>query len=425
MGKTTNITRKIQIYVNQPDSEKKKEQMSQIIEWCKHSRDYANKIMTFLHSVTFMGNMVKNVAPDIKGSFYDYIESSQRNVGYKVFVNEYKEKLPSYFRSPINSNVYKKFNSSYKDVLSGKSSLPTFKSGFPLFFMKNSISSLTSDGFVFSNIPIKFRYGRDKSNNRSIVEKIISGEYSMTDSSMVYDFESKKLFLLLGVKIPVQTPYLDETKVMGVDLGISNPAYITISGDDKFRRALGSRKSFLDGRLYIQKGIKSTQKSLAFIRGGKGRKRKLKKLNSFRKKERNYVKNQNHVISKLIVESARSKNCSMINIEDLSKIGKDVKNSFILRNWSYYELQEMIKHKAKKYGIVVNVVDAHYTSQRCSNCGHIHVDNRLTQSEFECVECGFKENADYNASRNISIAHTPEFKKEIKKHIKKLEALEN
>lgn len=423
MGKTTNITRKIQIYVNQPDSEKKKEQMNQIIYWCKHSRNYANKIMSFLHSVSFMGYVVKNVNPEIKGSFYDYIETSQRNVGYKTFANEYKGLLPSSFRSSINSSVYKKFSSSYKDVLIGKSSLPTFKSGYPIQFMKNSVRNLTSDGFDFHNIPLKFRYGRDRSDNRSIVDKIILGEYNMTDSSMVYDFESKKLFLLLGVKIPIQTPYLDQEKIMGVDLGLTNPAYITISGDDKFRLSLGSRESLLGGRVYIQKQMKSLYKSLKFIPGGRGRKRKLKKINSFRKKERNYVKNQNHVISKHIVEMARKKNCSAINIEDLSGIGKDVKNKFVLRNWSYYELQQMIKNKSKKYGIAVNMVDARYTSQRCSNCGHIHSDNRLTQSEFECVECGFKENADYNASRNIAIAHTPEFKKEIKKHKKKVDSL--
>ena len=423
MSKTTVITRKIQIYVDQPNREKKKEEMTQILEWCKHSRDYANKIMTFLHSVSFMKNVVEKVNPDIKSSFYDYIETSQQNSGYKVFTNEYKDILPSNFRAPINNYVYKKFNSSYKDVLMGKSSLPTFKSGFPLFFKKQSIRNLTSDGFNFNEISIKFRYGRDRSNNRSVIDKVIGGECSMSDSSMVYDYDSKKLFLLLTVKIPVTTTKLDETKVMGVDLGISNPAYISISGDDKFRKVIGSKDSFLNGRLHIQKQLKDLYKSLTFTSGGKGRKHKLKKINSFRNKERNYVKNQNHIISKHVVQTAVSKGCYAINLEDLSKIGKDVKNSFILRNWSYYELQEMIRKKSKQYGIKVNMVDAKYTSQRCSKCGHIHTDNRMTQSEFECVECGFKENADYNASRNISIAHTQKFKKEIKKHKEKIDSL--
>jgi putative transposase len=38
------------------------------------------------------------------------------------------------------------------------------------------------------------------------------------------------------------------------------------------------------------------------------------------------------------------------------------------------------------------------TSQECSKCSHTHPDNRISQSLFVCRNCGFTENADYNAS---------------------------
>ncbi|HSA78007.1 MAG TPA: zinc ribbon domain-containing protein, partial [Nitrospirota bacterium] len=38
------------------------------------------------------------------------------------------------------------------------------------------------------------------------------------------------------------------------------------------------------------------------------------------------------------------------------------------------------------------------TSQECSKCSHTHPDNRISQSLFVCQNCGFTENADYNAS---------------------------
>lgn len=41
------------------------------------------------------------------------------------------------------------------------------------------------------------------------------------------------------------------------------------------------------------------------------------------------------------------------------------------------------------------------TSQECSHCGHIHSDNRVSQSLFVCQRCGFTTNADFNASLNI------------------------
>jgi len=65
-------------------------------------------------------------------------------------------------------------------------------------------------------------------------------------------------------------------------------------------------------------------------------------------------------------------------------------------------LQQKIKYKAEAVGIEVRMIDPKYTSQRCSKCGHIAEGNRPTQAEFQCQQCGFKTNADYNAARNIA-----------------------
>jgi putative transposase len=44
----------------------------------------------------------------------------------------------------------------------------------------------------------------------------------------------------------------------------------------------------------------------------------------------------------------------------------------------------------------------------CSKCGHISPDNRKTQSDFRCVACGYRKNADHNAAMNISKANIGE-----------------
>jgi putative transposase len=41
------------------------------------------------------------------------------------------------------------------------------------------------------------------------------------------------------------------------------------------------------------------------------------------------------------------------------------------------------------------------TSRTCPCCGHVSKDNRKTQINFICVECGFAANADYIAAINI------------------------
>ncbi|MBL8152147.1 MAG: transposase, partial [Blastocatellia bacterium] len=47
-------------------------------------------------------------------------------------------------------------------------------------------------------------------------------------------------------------------------------------------------------------------------------------------------------------------------------------------------------------------VPAQYSSQQCAKCGHIHSNNRISQSEFVCIVCKYTENADLNAARIIA-----------------------
>jgi len=53
----------------------------------------------------------------------------------------------------------------------------------------------------------------------------------------------------------------------------------------------------------------------------------------------------------------------------------------------------------------VEKVNAAFTSQRCSACGHIAAGSRQSQALFRCVACGFACNADVNAARNIAAGH--------------------
>lgn len=64
-------------------------------------------------------------------------------------------------------------------------------------------------------------------------------------------------------------------------------------------------------------------------------------------------------------------------------------------------LKNEFEHIARKYGIAVSLVQSFYTSQTCPHCGCIDKENRKDQEHFKCIECGYKANADLNASRNI------------------------
>jgi len=49
----------------------------------------------------------------------------------------------------------------------------------------------------------------------------------------------------------------------------------------------------------------------------------------------------------------------------------------------------------------VIAVNPRHTSQRCAQCGHVAVENRVTQAVFRCFACGHRAHADINAARNI------------------------
>lgn len=70
---------------------------------------------------------------------------------------------------------------------------------------------------------------------------------------------------------------------------------------------------------------------------------------------------------------------------------------------AFGEFRRLLEYKGKLYGCEVVAVPPHYTSQRCSACGHVapKEGNRVSQSEFRCLSCAHEANADLNAAINI------------------------
>lgn len=65
----------------------------------------------------------------------------------------------------------------------------------------------------------------------------------------------------------------------------------------------------------------------------------------------------------------------------------------------------ILANKAESAGRRVIPVDARNTSRTCppsaGGCGHVAKENRVTQAKFECVKCGFVENADVVGALNV------------------------
>ena len=150
----------------------------------------------------------------------------------------------------------------------------------------------------------------------------------------------------------------------------------------------------------------------------------MKALDRIEEKERNFARTYNHFVSKTVVDFAIQNRAGTIKMEILEGYGTDEPASFVLRNWSYFDLQKDIEYKAKRSGVKVVKIDPYHTSQTCSACGHWEAGQRKSQSEFVCAKCGEKLNADYNAAVNIARSERTVTKKEQCEYYKRQAAKE-
>jgi transposase len=69
--------------------------------------------------------------------------------------------------------------------------------------------------------------------------------------------------------------------------------------------------------------------------------------------------------------------------------------------WALFGKRLNDKASASTSPVAVVAVNPANTSRRCSGCGHTAKDNRKSQAVFRCQSCGYTDNADVNAARNI------------------------
>ena len=198
--------------------------------------------------------------------------------------------------------------------------------------------------------------------------------------------KSGKWYVHIAVEIP--TEQLTSGATMGIDLGLKVPAVVvTSTGKTQF---VGNGRQ----NRYMRRKFQARRRKMG----------KLKKLSAIRKqqnKEHRYMKDQNHKISRKIVNMAIEEQVSVIKIEKLTNIRQTTrtsrKNAKNLHNWSFYQLQMFIAYKAALAGIKVLEVNPAYTSQTCPACSK---RNKADDRTYQCL-CGFHTHRDRVGAINI------------------------
>lgn len=419
------LTRKIQIV---PVGDK--EEIDRVYKYLRDGIFNQNKAMNQYMSALYIGT-IKDISKEDRkelNQLYGRISTSKKGSAYDKSI-EFPKGLP--IMGSIEQAVRQDFSKACKDgLLYGKISLPTYKKENPLlvhvdYIRLRSVNPHKDNGIyhnyeshteflehlylkdleVFikfaNNITFKMIFGNPHKSHtlRSEIKQIFEENYKVCGSSVQID--GKKIILNLSIEVPKQELELDENVVVGVDLGLAIPAVCGLNTNNYMRKSIGSKDDFLRIRTQLQSQRRRLQKALSSTSGGHGRQKKLKGLEKLKDRERNFVKTYNHYVSKNVVDFAIKNKAKYINVEDLSGFDS---SKFILRNWSFYELQQFITYKAAKYGIEVRKINPFHTSQICSCCGHWEEGQRIDQSHFKCKSCGAELNADFNASRNIAMS---------------------
>ena len=201
-----------------------------------------------------------------------------------------------------------------------------------------------------------------------------------------------------------QNPIHPSKTAVGIDLGV---AKLIATSDGQ---VIKPKNSFKANQIKLAALQRQLSRKVLFSQNWKKHNRKIQKLH-------HHIANIRHdYLHKISTDI--SKNHAMIVCEDLKVVnmsrsasgtlenkGRNVKaksglnKSILDQGWGM--MIDMMDYKQQWHGGLLIKVDPRYTSQTCFKCKHVAKENRRTQAEFECVECGHQENADINAAKNI------------------------
>ncbi|MFL7792213.1 MAG: RNA-guided endonuclease InsQ/TnpB family protein [Anaerolineae bacterium] len=183
----------------------------------------------------------------------------------------------------------------------------------------------------------------------------------------------------------------EDTTFIGIDLGIVRLASIaTPNGVVHF-----------DG-----KAARRKREHFANLRRRYQRHQRTDRVKTSRGKERCWMRDLNHKLSTQIVDIALRYPHPVIVLERLDGIRNRLKASKrfnrMMASWAFRQLVSFVEYKAARYEIPVVFVDPRRTSCTCPRCGHSTRSNRVGQSNFRCVVCNYRGNADAVAAINIA-----------------------
>ena len=216
-----------------------------------------------------------------------------------------------------------------------------------------------------------------------------------------------KWYASIQTEREVAQPEHQSSSIVGVDVGIAR--FATLSDGQVFEAV----NSFKQKQTRLARYQRALSRKVKFSSNWKKQKSKITQLHStIANIRKDYLHkttttiSQNHAM--IVIEDLQVSNMSKSAKGTVEAKGRNVKaksglnRSILDQGW--FEFRRQLEYKLVWAGGQVLAVNPRNTSRTCPCCQHIAKENRLTQSKFECVECGYAENADLVGAINILAA---------------------
>jgi len=281
--------------------------------------------------------------------------------------------------------------SNFFTSLSGKRKGPKIK--YPAFHKRGK-----HDSFYVSNDKFSFR----RRGKRGVVRLPVIGDVKTFEhlrflgkimSGRVFR-QADHWFISVNVQAPIvpiqNTP---EHEIVGVDLGLKT-AVVT------------SRGEFIDAPKPLKANLKQLRRAnRALHRRVKGGKNRIKARLHVARVHQRIANVRKDFWNKLTTRLCRENQTVVIEDLNVLFVLKNKKLARAASDVSLGKFRPMVLYKAPAHGGSVIVADRFFPStQRCSHCGNIKTgDDKLVLGDavYKCEACGFVEDRDWNAAKNL------------------------
>jgi putative transposase len=290
---------------------------------------------------------------------------------------------------------------SLKDLERAYANFFAKRAGFPRFKKKGRSNSF--------RYPDPKQIKLDQANSRLFLPKLGWLRYRNsravlgTVKNITVSQSCGKWFVSIQTEREVEQP-IPHGDAVGIDMGIAR--FATLS-DGTFYEPLHSFKRHQDRLRKAQQALSRKRK---FSNNWEKAKARVQRIHSrIGNARRDYLHKTSTEISKnhaiVCIEDLQVRNMSKSAAGTTEQPGRNVRvksglNKSIL-DQGWFEFRRQLDYKLAWRGGLLVAVPPMDTSRTCPCCGYVSADNRRTQAQFLCVECGFEENADVVGAINV------------------------